>query len=496
MKHAVLRFDASAEVGLGHAMRMRAIAEALGQDGVQCRFAINQDAPSLVPWAADRAILVEGLADQQADILARSVPGDIDFLVIDHYGLGERFETACRNWCGRIMVLDDLADRAHDCDVLIDPAPRSVDDYGPHLGVNTRCLVGPAYAPIRSSFASWRTWSLTRDRSGDVRRIAVMFGGTDLKGLTGLALESIWRCQPSAYVDVFIGNVSKAGQTRAMMAHLGLAGDVNVGIDDPSEKLAHADLVIGSTGVSAWERCILGLPSVAVQTSANQALNARALVDADAALVLPLDRAKSTDGLVNALRSLTEDAKKRESMGRAAAAMCDGRGAERASVALSPFTNAKGAPVTLRPATFNDTEKILEWQRIPGIRRHFRNPSPPTEEDHQAFMSQRLASLDGGLMIIENDGMDAGMLRLDPIDDGRALEVSILVIPSAQGAGVGKAALTTARRIWHNVDLEAEISPNNLSSREAFLRAGYIPCGDRYRNPGRSTADVEHLAKQ
>jgi len=170
-------------------------------------------------------------------------------------------------------------------------------------------------------------------------------------------------------------------------------------------------------------------------------------------------------------------------MGQAAARLCDGRGARRIAAELDPPMSKADRPVRLRRACMDDAGAILAWQRIPGMRRHFRNPRPPSEAEHLRWMRNYLDDPAGNLTIIQHGTDDVGLLRLDGAADGNRMQVSILVAPETQGTGVGTAALGIAREIWPEVELTAEVLPGNCASRAMFQRAGYSWTGEAFRYP-------------
>ncbi|HEY9548026.1 MAG TPA: UDP-2,4-diacetamido-2,4,6-trideoxy-beta-L-altropyranose hydrolase, partial [Kiloniellaceae bacterium] len=120
---AAFRFDASPAMGAGHAYRCLTLAEALTGLGWRCYGITNGGAAATVPALRGNPALTLGSEDSVA---ARPA----DLLVVDHYGLDALWETPQRRWAKAILVLDDLADRRHDCDVLVDQTfGRAVADY-------------------------------------------------------------------------------------------------------------------------------------------------------------------------------------------------------------------------------------------------------------------------------------------------------------------------------------------------------------------------------
>jgi RimJ/RimL family protein N-acetyltransferase len=137
-----------------------------------------------------------------------------------------------------------------------------------------------------------------------------------------------------------------------------------------------------------------------------------------------------------------------------------------------------GGEVVLRPAVGADSDTILAWNRIPGVRRHFHNPSPPTADEHAAWFAASLRDPERMLNVIELDRQPVGVLRLDRIGTvGESARdgflVSILVDPKFEGRGVAKAALRAARRLMAGQRLVAEVTDANVASRRAFEASGY-----------------------
>lgn len=207
--------------------------------------------------------------DAQATIQALS-DRNWDWLVVDHYALDSRWETALRIIAKQIMVIDDIADRQHDCDVLLDQnfylamQTRYMGKVPPHCEL----LMGPRYALLRDEFR--KLHEQVRLRSGPVKRILVFFGGVDADNYTSLAIEALAGVDiPGLHVDVVIGAQHPClEQVQASCVRHGFVCYVQT--DRMAALMAGADLAIGAGGSATWERCCLGLPAVLVALADNQ----------------------------------------------------------------------------------------------------------------------------------------------------------------------------------------------------------------------------------
>ena len=171
---AVFRADATPQIGAGHVMRCLALAERLQEDGWDTAIAIGRDGGDAMPaFATERLDIVtlDVAAKDEVVAMAAQWPGGCNLLVVDHYGRGAEFEHACRPWAAKILAFDDLLDRTHDSDFLVDPAPgRGGDDYAQSVPDNCLRLFGPAYMPLRSGFARARESTLFRRAVADTPR--------------------------------------------------------------------------------------------------------------------------------------------------------------------------------------------------------------------------------------------------------------------------------------------------------------------------------------
>lgn len=484
---SIFRVDGSSKIGGGHLVRCLTLADALAREGWSVVFACGAGALEAVPQLGRSKFAVHILDDDdrlRPQALLRTWPTGPDLLVVDHYGLDAEYERHCRAWAKRILVIDDLADRPHDADVLVDQtAGRSPGDYRRLLPSGAVVLAGSAFALVRPEFAQRREDALKRQEAGHaLSRIHVSFGFGDPGTGAALALDGILGSRLDVDVDVVLA--SGAAQRRMVEERIALRPDrfrLHVDVADMAGLLAEADLAIGGGGTTAWERCCLGLPTVLVAIADNQLQVCEALRQAGAAVALGALADVDAGMMAAALIRLAHDPAERSAMARKAAVLCDGLGTRRVLQAVAPERSDGGEPVWLRPASAEDGDTLLAWQQAPETRRHFRNSAVPDPETHRRWLVRKLADPGCLLNIVMHGDRPAGTLRLDRTQTGggsAGYEVSILVAPDQHRRGVGGAALAAARRLVPDARLVAEVLPQNFASLRLFESAGYVAAGD------------------
>ena len=507
-----LRTDASGRIGTGHLMRCLTLADALRAGGARTRFVCR-------PLPAGLGELVEGrghelvelpagggqaapgapgrdaaaapaadpphaawLAATQADdaeatFAALGADRPWDWIVVDHYALDARWETRLRDGARRILAIDDLADRRHDCDVLLDQNFYA-DAHARYDGlVPAHCvrLLGPRHALLRPEFGAAR--ARLRERAEAVRRVLVFFGGVDAANLTASALDALDAIGLDAEVDVVIGAAHP--QRAALEARCAARArtTLHVQVADMAALVAAADVGVGAAGVATWERCALGLPALAFAVAANQ----RALLR-DAAreglLVGPeVDPADAT-ALALHLRALVENASLRAHVARRGLDTVDALGAARvARVLLEP-------EVVVRAATQADARDLFEWRNAPDVRRFSRSEAPIAWDEHCRWLDATLADPRRVLLVGSAGASPAGVVRYDLA--GAEAEVSIYLAPGQAGRGLGRALLGAAER-WlaaRQPDVSfvwAEALAGNEASHRLFTGCGFEAFATRYR---------------
>ncbi len=364
MKRAVFRVDASIDIGTGHVMRCLTLAEELRRRGAECEFicralpghrseAIRQRGfPVHVLRRPEDESQGEGAATGRgaysswlgvspdvdaAETLAALGSHPVDWLVVDHYALDASWERKLRPAARNIMVIDDLADRSHDCELLLDQnLGHEPADYDGLVPSHCERLCGPRFALLRPEFARLRPTSLSRRAEGRLRRILITMGGVDKDNATGVVLEALAASELSNNVSVMVimGSSSPSlDRVRRQAGTMLFQVDIAVDVDDMPERMAASDFAIGAAGSTSWERCCLGLPSALVAIADNQLSACRALASAGAAFDLgrPDNMAAVLPPLYSTIRS---EPHVLQSMACAAAAICDGLGVALTSNAL------------------------------------------------------------------------------------------------------------------------------------------------------------------
>lgn len=353
---AVFRVDASIEMGTGHVMRCLTLADALRKRGADCRFicrahpgnlndlisdcghtvvalpaapddpapaSSTADAPAHAPWlGTDWATD----AHQTADAMGNA---PVDWLIVDHYALDARWEQQLRPACRRLMVIDDLADRRHDCDLLLDQnLGRAASDYAPHVPGDCTLLIGPHYALLRPEFAALRAHSLARREKPQFRRLLITMGGVDKDNATGRVLDALKDCALPADCEIAVVMGPHApwiGEIRAKAFGMPWSTIVMTNVADMARLMTESDLAIGAAGSTSWERCCLALPSMILVLAENQRVIAHALQANGAARLAQLGSLRrELSAFIQELTSI-ETALPNASAG--AAAITDGLGA-------------------------------------------------------------------------------------------------------------------------------------------------------------------------
>ena len=347
------RVDASLTIGTGHVMRCLALAAVLRERGARCHFIGRELEGHLLERIAGYSHEVHrlppapaGHADADAPAHAEWLQADWredarqtsqllqavrpDWLVVDHYALDQRWEIA--QGPVRTLVIDDLADRRHACEVLLDAnLGRVPSDYVSRVPAGCTLLLGPRHALLRPEFAQLRAASLARRRTAPLGHVMVTMGGVDAPDATGEVLR-VLAATPQLLpakcrLTVVMGTAApRLAQVRAQAAALPWPAEVLVNSPQMAQRMADSDLCIGAAGTTAWERCCLGVPTIVLALADNQMPGARALQAARAASLLSGVGAIRAE-LPAALQALRDDGARR-AMSERAAALTEGTGCE------------------------------------------------------------------------------------------------------------------------------------------------------------------------
>ena len=294
------RTDASLIMGSGHVMRCLTLADALRVQGAQCHFISREHSGHLLEVIRQRGHTVTALpagnpisamtanvvpqpahaawlgCDWQTDALQTgAILTDLkpDWLVVDHYALDQRWEEAVTPQCRKLLVIDDLADRAHNCDLLLDQnLGRKSEHYAPLVTAQCQVLTGPQYALLRPEFAALRPYSLQRRQAQPaLRQLLITMGGVDQPNATGKVLQALKTCAlpQESRITVVMGLTAPWLQNvRELAAQMPWPTEVVISVGDMARRMADSDLAIGAAGSTSWERCCLHLPRGRLEASA------------------------------------------------------------------------------------------------------------------------------------------------------------------------------------------------------------------------------------
>ncbi len=350
----VFRTDASVQIGTGHVMRCLTLADALRLNGAECTFICRAHVGHLLERVHQRGHKTIELPAQDAlPIYASqtSLPHKAwlgtdwttdaaetqhaigrhtaDWLVVDHYALDHYWEQALRPHCQQLMVIDDLADRVHDCDLLLDQnLGRNAEDYSDLTHATATKLIGPRYALLRPEFAVLRDESLTRRTHTQLKNLLITLGGVDKDNITGDVLNALRNCTLPQELRITV----VMGTHAPWLEHVSLLAksmprptEVLVNVTNMARVMTDSDLVISAAGGTAWELCSLGLPSIVIALAENQLRGACALQTEGAAL--KFENSNEINALIQPLLIPNSQSTLLQQLSKKSAAITQGNGA-------------------------------------------------------------------------------------------------------------------------------------------------------------------------
>ena len=290
--NVVFRVDSSSQIGSGHLMRCLTLAHRLRKERkADVLFVMRELDGNLIDIVEEKGFNIivlskaeedtslqgyeewltvtqEQDAKETANILSKI---RVDLLVIDSYAIDIIWESTIRPHVKKIMVIDDLANREHDCDILLDQNfyKNKNERYVGLVPKSCKLYLGPQYAILRDEFYEAR--KCLKKYDGKIKNILVFFGGVDLTNETQKTLHALVKLNKlDVTINVIVGRNNPHKQSIKDFCDKYQYMNYYCQVTNISKFMNEADLAIGAGGTTTWERCFLGLPSIVIAVAENQ----------------------------------------------------------------------------------------------------------------------------------------------------------------------------------------------------------------------------------
>jgi len=493
-----LRADASTEIGYGHVKRCLALAQALQEVGAEVRLvsrALGVDTRGLAERVGCAHVFLRGPSgpapqpdvavpahahwaqvdwDQDATETAQALRNWAPhWVVVDHYAFDARWHRAVEAALStQIAAIDDLADRDLGASLVIDHnyAKDHRAKYAGRIIEAAHLLGGPRFALLGPSYARASRYEF----NATVRSIGIFMGGTDGGNLSSLALRA---CREHArftgLIEIATTRANPHFEVLNALADCWPPTTIVSDLPDLAGFFANHDLQIGAGGGATWERCCIGVPTLAVAAAANQ----RAVVEDLASLgvlatIEPMDDLNPVV-VGRALNQLMQEPGRRQSLARSSQQLVDGLGARRVALWMSADR------ISVRRACMKDAQRIYDWRNHPTTRAKSVDGNEITWPAHLAWLQRCLADPNRMLLVGSVGSIPVGVIRLDRHDQDD-VAISIYLDPGLHGLRLGSALLRAGESAM-SADCRnfvATVLGSNTKSQRLFAGAGYQSVGN------------------
>lgn len=501
MSNILIRVSTSRILGSGHIARCLRLAEELTTFGKKIIFATNFEGEIYLKRTSEFDDIIkvktQGINRHHfSDIKAKKWLGNkeeedaraclsglkergiknLEWIIADHYGIGLEWEIAVAREFrkSKILVIDDLADRSHKANILIDQNYWKHDRYAIYRElVNQDCkiLIGAKFALIKK---------ITTDIRNDIRerekkRVMVYFGGSDTKGANmciEVAREKEFR---NIIFDIILGQNIKDEQATAAIKNKGVNTNIYRNLKSLEEVMVKADIAIGAGGSTNWERISIGLPTIVASTSDDQVEIAKNLHNEEAIYYLgPISEITTWDiknTLLKYIKGKINIRKKIE--------LCDGLGIQRVLAHMQYYSD-----IIEREVEMKDKKQLIEWRNEEEVRYNSFRKEKIEERDHEKWLKAGLKNKRRIQLIFEykKNSLPVGQIRFD-ISETNDVEIDISIEKGLRGLGIGKIILGKGcqhviNKWGHGIRFLAKVKHNNEASKKLFKSLGFKTMSD------------------
>ena len=484
------RVDSSEAIGSGHVMRCLTLADRIKNNNVNEKiiFLSKPHFKNIISVIKQRGFDVRILSEPKSkgaidektwlgtsqehdsqEVIA-VIEGDTEnpkTLIIDHYSLDIEWEKRVRLYVDKIIVIDDLANRKHDCDILLDQN-FYLDKETRYQGLvpeHAQLLLGCEYALLRPEFYDYTKNYVFKAK---IKNIFVFFGGIDAAGMT---LRTIQILKDYPYIHAHIVSSEHCADWQRLSDICAEAPYFTLykNVDNMAQLMASCDVAIGAGGTTQWERACIGIPSLVVSIADNQTHICQDTAETGYCYYAGKCQDMSQETYSIMLESFILNPYLRKNIFNITKKI------KFSASFVSCFFYSNNI-VNIRHATKNDAENLFYWRNHANNRIHSHSSQEFSMQNHLEWFESVINNKNQHLYIVSDNHKDIGVVRFDEKDTHNL--VSIYLVPDTHKKGYGKMVLKTAEdyfalSVKNNKPFYAEILSNNKSSIKLFENLGY-----------------------
>lgn len=500
---ALFRVDSSFDIGAGHIMRCLTLAEKFRENGVTVEFLSREHPGNLIEKIVNSNFVVHTLdlkknekenetrlkyshwlgTSQKCDAfecIEHIKEYYYEWLIVDHYAIDEEWQNYLKPYFNKLFVIDDLSDRSHICDFLLDQTYKKKESlYASLVPKGCKLLLGPKYSLLRSEFAELRTRSLNLKKNPQIKNLMINMGGFDSTNLTTSILHHIGKSRLSREIniDVVMGlNAPFLTAVKRKAKEIPFKVNVLEDVKNMASLMSTSDIAIGASGTTTWERCCLGLPTIQVVTASNQEYLAQSLARNNVIkLVDTIDE-------INEILENSEEWVEYSSY--LAAKVCDGLGSDRVLNNMSDIEISIEGYGHVQLNNYvnldsNEHNLVLDMRNHTTIRNWMHNRSLISKKEHENFIEKLESSTKDKYFLIKFKDSVIGSINFSKIKRNESLEFGIYSNPFSDKKGLGKLLESVATKYAFEIlkvkKINLQVYDDNKRAIKFYLSTGFEP---------------------